>query len=192
MTGVKIMQSSTAIKFKATKKLASVFQTIVGINITPFRPDLSIDFDELGRNLDFLIAQGIKVITPCGNTGEFSSLTIDECLEIMSFASNRIKGKATLLAGVGHSAATAIKLAQHAQAAGYEAVMVHHPSHPFLSDKGYFNYVRSIAESVEIAVVPYVRSARISNESLYELARIENVVAVKYAVNDLQRFGDLT
>ena len=69
--------------------------------------------------------------------------------------------------------------------------MVHHPSHPFLSDKGYFNYVRSITEKVDIAVVPYVRSARISNESLYDLARIANVVAMKYAVNDLQRFGDL-
>ena len=84
------------------KQLAALFQTVVGINITPFGPDLAIYFDALGRNLDFLLAQGIRVITPCGNTGEFSSLTVDECLEIMSFARKRMKGKATLIAGIGH------------------------------------------------------------------------------------------
>src|SRR5204863_2458780 len=146
----------------------------------------------LGKNLDFLLLAGIKVITLCGNTGEFSSLTVDECLEIISFASKRLKGKATLIAGIGYATATAVKLAQHAQVLGYDGVMVHHPSHPFLSDKGYVDYIRAITEQVEIAVIPYVRSARISNQSLYELARIENVVAMKYAVNDLQRFGDLT
>jgi len=176
---------------KQTTPPGPLLQTIVGINITPFGSDLSIDFDALGRNLDFLLAAGIKVITPCGNTGEFSSLTVDECLEILSFASARVKGKVTLIAGIGYATGTAMRLAQHAQAAGYDGVMVHHPSHPFLSDKGYLAYVRGIAEQVDIPVIPYVRSARISNESLYELARLPNVVAMKYALNDLQRFGDL-
>src|SRR6266568_3524387 len=79
---------------KQTKQLSPLLHGIVGINITPFHPDRSVDFDALGRNLDFLLAGGIRVITPCGNTGEFSSLTVDECLEIMSFASKQIKGKA--------------------------------------------------------------------------------------------------
>src|SRR5437870_4085286 len=178
-------------QLKKTKQLGARLRTIVGINITPFGSDLSIDFQALGKNLDFLVAAGVKVITPCGNTGEFSSLTVDECFEIISFASTRVKGKATLIAGVGYATETAIKLAQHAQAAGYDGVMVHHPSHPFLSEKGYEDYIRAIAENVDIVVIPYVRSARISDQSLYELARIQNVVAMKYAVNDLQRFGDL-
>jgi len=176
---------------KQTKQLGALLQTIVGINITRFGSDLSIDFDALGRNLDFLLAAGIKVITPCGNTGEFSSLTINECREIISFSATRLKGKATLIAGVGHAPDTAVELAQHAQVAGYDAVMVHHPSHPFLSNEGYVAYVRAIAENINIAVIPYVRSARISSKSLYELAQMPNVVAMKYAVNDLQRFGDL-
>jgi len=176
---------------KRTKDLAAVLQTIVGINITPFTSDLSIDFEELGRNLEFLLTQGIKVVTPCGNTGEFSSLTVDECLEIISFAGERLQGKATLIAGVGHAIDTAIKMAQHAQGSGCDAIMVHHPSTPFLSNQGYVEYVRCIAEKVDIGVIPYVRSPRISNESLYELARVQNVVAVKYAVNDLHCFADL-
>jgi 4-hydroxy-tetrahydrodipicolinate synthase len=176
---------------KQASQLGAQLQTIVGINITPFGPDLSIDFDDLGRNLDFLVQQGVKVIVPCGNTGEFSSLTIEESLEIISFSSKRLKGQATLIAGIGYATDTAIQLAKHAQAAGYDGVMVHHPSHPYLSNAGYVDYVRCIAERIDIAVIPYVRSARISNESLYELGRLPNVVAVKYAVNDLQRFGDL-
>ena len=176
---------------KQPKDLAALLKTIVGINITPFGSDLSIDFNALGKNLDSLLAAGVKVITPCGNTGEFSSLTVDECLEIMSFAAARIKGKATLIAGIGYAIGTAVRMAEHAEAAGYDSVMVHHPTHPFLSDTGYVNYVRAIAENVDIPVIPYVRSARISNQSLYELARVKNVVAMKYAVNDLQRFGDL-
>jgi 4-hydroxy-tetrahydrodipicolinate synthase len=176
---------------KNSNQLGTLLQSIVGINITPFNSDLSVDFDALGKNLDFLLEQGIKVIVPCGNTGEFSSLTVEESLQIITFAAKRLKGKATLIAGVGYATDTAIKLAQQAEAAGYDGVMVHHPSHPYLSNTGYVDYVRSIAQKVKIAVIPYVRSARISNESLYELARMPNVVAMKYAVNDLQRFGDL-
>ena len=139
---------------KKTKQLGARLQTIVGINITPFGRDLSIDFDALGTNLDFLAREGVKVIVPCGNTGEFNALTVDECLEIMSFASKRLKGKATLIAGIGYATGTAIKLAQHAQSVGYDGVMVHHPSNPYLSDRGYVDYIRAIAEQVDIAVIP--------------------------------------
>ena len=177
---------------KGTMQSGANLQTIVGINITPFSQDLSIDFDALGKNLDFLVREGVKAIVPCGNTGEFNALTIEECLEITSFTAKRLKGKATIIAGVGYATGTAIKLAKHAQAAGCDAVMVHHPSNPYLSDKGYVDYIRAIADQVDIAVIPYIRSGRISNASLYELARLPKIVAMKYAVNDMQRFGDLS
>ena len=53
------------------EKLAERLRTVHAINVTPFREDRGVDYDLLERNIEFLIASGLGVIVPCGNTGEF-------------------------------------------------------------------------------------------------------------------------
>ncbi|HWB53666.1 MAG TPA: dihydrodipicolinate synthase family protein [Tepidisphaeraceae bacterium] len=175
-------------------ELAHRLSTIVAIHITPFDEQLRVDLDALARNLDFLADASMQVVTTCGNTGEFNSLTLDECKRITAVACQRLVPRnIAVVAGVGYDAQTAVQMARHAADSGAVAVMVHHPPHPFVTGLGYVQYVRTIAEAAEsIGVIPYVRSANVAEDSLLELVRgVPNIVAVKYAVNDLQRFGSL-
>ena len=60
------------------EKLAERLRTVHAINVTPFREYRGVDYDLLERNIEFLIASGLGVIVPCGNTGEFYALSAEE------------------------------------------------------------------------------------------------------------------
>jgi 4-hydroxy-tetrahydrodipicolinate synthase len=70
-------------------------------------------------------------------------------------------------------------------------VMVHQPVHPYVSQDGWLDYHRAIAESVpELGVVPYVRSPHLRGERMARLGELcPNVVGVKYAVPDTAQFA---
>lgn len=169
--------------------MAAQLATISAVNVTPFDRELNVDFRALGEHLDFLVAHGMEVVVPCGNTGEFYALSLEECRQIVAFACERLRHRALVIPGVGYNVAVAREMACHAARQGCAAVMVHHPAHPYLSGRGYYDYVRAIADAVDIGVVPYVRAASIPDQTILDVVKIDNVVGVKYALNDLQRFG---
>jgi 4-hydroxy-tetrahydrodipicolinate synthase len=175
----------------AHEKLAERLRTVHAINVTPFREDRSVDYDLLEQNIEFLIANDLEVIVPCGNTGEFYALSVEEAKAITRFVVERVAGRVAVLAGIGYDLGTAREMALVAQEAGADAVMVHQPVHPYLMTEGLVRYYAGIARSVEIGVVLYVRHKAIDREVLSRVADIENVLAIKYAINDLPRFASL-
>lgn len=162
---------------------------INAINITPFREDYSIDFEALGRNLDDLINHGIDVIYPCGNTGEYYSLTCEEARAVVEFTVCHIAGRAKVMVGIGHDAYTAAKLAAHAEQTGADGLMLHQPVHPIQSEAGMLAYYREVAAATKLPIVLYVRHECVSAEMLKEAAAIPNIIGVKYAVNYLPAFA---
>ena len=173
------------------EKLAERFRTVHAINVTPFREDRGVDYILLERNIEFLIASGLGVIVPCGNTGEFYALCVEEAQAVTRFVIEQVGGRSVVLAGIGYDLGTAREMALAAQEAGADAVMVHQPVHPYLMTEGLIQYYAGIARSVEIGVVLYARHEAIDREVLSRVADIENVLAIKYAINDLPRFADL-
>ena len=173
------------------EKLAQRLRTLHAINVTPFREDRVVDYDLLERNIEFLVANGLGVIVPYGNTGEFYALSVEEAQAVTRFVVERVDGRTAVLAGIGYDLGTAREMALAAQKAGADAVMVHQPVHPYLMTEGLIRYYTGIARSVEIGVVLYVRHEAIDREVLSRVADIENVLAIKYAINDLPRFADL-
>jgi len=173
------------------EELAGRLRTVHAINVTPFREDGGVDYRLLERNVEFLISSGLGVVVPCGNTGEFYALSVEEAREVTRFVVERVGGRATVLAGIGYDLGTAREMALAAQEAGADAVMVHQPVHPYLMAEGLIRYYTGIASSVEIGVVLYVRNEAIDREVLSRVAEIDNVLAIKYAINDLPRFADL-
>ena len=171
--------------------LASRLRTVHAINVTPFREDGDVDYASLEKNVEFLVAHGLEVIVPCGNTGEFYSLSMEEAKAVTRFVVEKVDGRATVLAGIGHDTKTAGQMASFAQDAGADAVMVHQPVHPYLTTEGLVRYYTEISRGLEIGVVLYVRHAAIDREVLDRVTALENVLAVKYAINDLPGFGDL-
>nr|WP_112473077.1 dihydrodipicolinate synthase family protein [Streptomyces sp. ST1020] len=164
---------------------------VVAIPVTPFAEDGGVDGTVCRALLRRLLDAGITTLTPNGNTGEYYTLTPEERRRITEFTLEEVGDRATVLVGVGHDIPSAVEAARHARAFGAQMVMVHQPVHPYVSQAGWVDYHREIAEAVpELGVVPYVRNAQLRGERLAELAdACPNVIGVKYAVPDASRFA---
>ncbi|MGI5350722.1 dihydrodipicolinate synthase family protein [Streptomyces sp. CA-250714] len=164
---------------------------VVAIPVTPFAADGSVDERAHRALLRRLLDSGVRSLTPNGNTGEFYALTPAERRAVTEVTVEVAADRAAVLAGVGHDVPTAVAAARHAREAGAGMVMVHQPPHPYVSESGWVDYHRAIAEEIpELGVVPYLRDPRISGSCLAELGdSCPNVIGVKYAVPDAVRFA---
>ncbi|MFF6801392.1 dihydrodipicolinate synthase family protein [Streptomyces sp. NPDC012616] len=164
---------------------------VVAIPVTPFAEDGSVDQDAHRALVRRLLDGGITTLTPNGNTGEFYALAPEERRLVLELTADEAGGRAVILAGVGHDVPTAVATARYARALGAQMVMVHQPVHPYVSQSGWVDYHREIAEAVpELGVVPYIRNTQLHGERLAELAdSCPNVIGVKYAVPDASRFA---
>ncbi|MFJ4903127.1 dihydrodipicolinate synthase family protein [Streptomyces sp. NPDC088727] len=171
--------------------LKAALADVVAIPVTPFAADGTIDTAAHHALLRRLLDGGVRILTPNGNTGEFYALTPDERRSVTELTIEEAGGRATILVGVGHDVPTAVAAAEHARDAGAEMVMVHQPVHPYVSQDGWIDYHRAIAEAVPgLGVVPYIRNPQLDGERLATLAdHCPNVIGVKYAVPDAARFA---
>ncbi|MER5754676.1 dihydrodipicolinate synthase family protein [Streptomyces sp. NPDC002088] len=164
---------------------------VVAIPVTPFAEDGSVDEHAHRALLRRLLDGGITTLTPNGNTGEFYALTPEERRLVTELTIDEAGDRSTILVGVGHDIPTAVASARHARELGAQMVMVHQPVHPYVSQRGWVDYHRTIAEAVpELGVVPYIRNAQLAGARLADLAdACPNVIGVKYAVPDASRFA---
>jgi 4-hydroxy-tetrahydrodipicolinate synthase len=161
---------------------------INAINVTPFDAGLEIDWTALQNNITFLLEKGIEAIYPCGNTGEFYALSVEEAKEVTRFVTNFVDKRSIVIAGVGYDVKTACELARNAEECGADGLMLHQPIHPYLLPAGLIEYYKQIAASTSLPIIIYVRSEQISLEVLQAVAKLPNIVGVKYAVNHLPSF----
>lgn len=163
---------------------------IHAIPVTPFRADLTIDEAALAANIERMANSGMTALYPCGNTGEFYSLTQAEATEVVDLTVRQTRGRALVMAGVGYDTVTAVGLAKAAEQAGADGLMIHQPVHPFQSESGLLAYYEAIAAGTGLPLVLYVRSEHVSAATLAAAAQIPQVIGVKYAVNHLPSFAE--
>ncbi|MFE3827598.1 dihydrodipicolinate synthase family protein [Streptomyces sp. NPDC059092] len=164
---------------------------VVAIPVTPFTADDTIDTAAHRALLRRLLDGGVRTLTPNGNTGEYYALSPDERRAVTELTIEEAAGEAAILVGIGLEVPTAVAAAEHARAAGAGMVMVHQPVHPYVSQDGWIDYHRAIADAVpELGVVPYIRNPLLSGETLARLGELcPNVIGAKYAVPDAARFA---
>jgi 4-hydroxy-tetrahydrodipicolinate synthase len=163
--------------------------------VTPFldAPGQPVDWDALDALVDAQIAGGITGLVPCGTTGESPTLSHEEHARVVERTIARAKGKAQVIAGAGsNSTREAIAMAQHAERAGADAVMVVVPYYNRPSQDGLVAHFVAVAKSVRLPVVAYNIPARTGTDLAAEtLARIAeaapNVVATKEATGNVLR-----
>lgn len=173
---------------------STIFEKLRGVQVTtvtPFTRDGEVDLQAVKRNARFLVDRGISILIPNGNTGEFHALTVEECKAVLDATLEEVGGEATVVASGSYSTKSAIELGRHAQEAGAQAYMLHHPTQTFISDDGLVEYYTKIADALEIGVVIYKRRPDLSDEVLAKVVSHPNIVGVKYAVNDLNAFANL-
>ncbi|WAL68402.1 dihydrodipicolinate synthase family protein [Amycolatopsis cynarae] len=174
-------------------ELAAKLSGVVAIPVTPFGERGAVDTAALERVLARIVDGGIGVVTPNGNTGEFYALTTGEARLAVEVTMSAVGSLATVVVGVGGPVPAAVAGARHARRAGAQAIMIHQPVHPYVSAAGWVGYHEAVAKAVpELGVVLYLRSPRIGGTDLARLREAApNVIAVKYAVPDPVRFGEL-
>jgi 4-hydroxy-tetrahydrodipicolinate synthase len=171
--------------------LRHALATVVAVPVTPLHTEGNPDWDSYAALTWRLIDGGITVITPNGNTGEFYALSHAEARQVIEVAATASRGRAELLAGVGHDIATAVEAAGHARDHGVRMIMIHQPVHPYVAREGWVDYHAAIAGAVpDLGVVLYLRDERITGAHIAALAdAAPNIVGVKYGVRDATKFA---
>ena len=162
--------------------------------VTPMFDDGSINYDELGRLIDFQIENGTDAIIICGTTGESATMTEEEHVECIKFAIEKTAGRVPVIAGTGsNDTAFAVKLSKEAEALGADALLLVTPYYNKASQQGLIVHYTKIAEAVNIPIILYNVPSRtgvnIQPETLRELAKVDNIVAVKEASGNISQIA---
>jgi 4-hydroxy-tetrahydrodipicolinate synthase len=162
--------------------------------VTPFTPDGSIDEERMRALVDRQINGGVKLLVPCGTTGESATMTEDEDARVIGITIEVARGRAKVIAGAGsNSTASAIEYSKRARDAGADAVLQVAPWYNKPTQEGLYAHFRAIAEAIpDLPVVLYNvpgrTSSNIAAQTTLRLARdCENVVAVKEASGNLSQ-----
>ena len=158
--------------------------------VCPMREDLSLDYEELGRLLEFQIANHTDSIVICGTTGEASTLTDEEHIEAIAYTVKKVAGRVPVVAGVGsNDTAYAVWLSKEAAKVGADALLHVTPYYNKTSQLGLIRHFNACADATELPVILYNVPSRtglsIKPETYLELAKHPNIVGIKEACGDI-------
>jgi len=158
--------------------------------VTPFKNG-EIDWDDLGKLVDWHVAEGTDGLAPCGTTGESPTLDHDEHERVVAFVCERARGKLKVMAGTGsNSTREAIRMTKAAKKAGANGTLQVGPYYNKPTQEGYFRHFGAVAEACDLPQVIYNIPGRtgseIAAESIARLAEAyPTIVAVKEATGKL-------
>lgn len=158
--------------------------------VTPFKNG-EIDWDDLGKLVDWHVAEGTDGLAPCGTTGESPTLDHDEHERVVAFVCERARGKLKIMAGTGsNSTREAIRMTKAAKKAGAHGTLQVGPYYNKPTQEGYYRHFAAIAEACDLPQVIYNIPGRtgseIAAETIARLAeKVPTVVAVKEATGKL-------
>ena len=160
--------------------------------VTPMLEDGSLDWQGLGNLIDWHIESGTDAIVAVGTTGESATLDMDEHCEVIRSVVARVAGRVPVIAGTGGNSTTeAIELTVSASKAGADACLLVTPYYNKPTQEGLYRHYKTIAEAVNIPQILYNVPGRtacdLSNETVFRLADIDNIVGIKDATGDMVR-----
>ncbi|MDA0782321.1 MAG: 4-hydroxy-tetrahydrodipicolinate synthase [Rickettsiales bacterium] len=172
-----------------------MFKGAITALITPFK-DGKVDERKFADFVQWQIKEGIHGLVPCGTTGESPTLTHERHNQVIDICVEAAEGKVPVIAGAGsNSTAEAINLAQHAQKAGADAILVATPYYNKPNQEGLYRHFKAIHDAADIPMILYNIPGRsvidMKDETIVRLAELENVVGIKDATGDLSRVGSL-
>jgi 4-hydroxy-tetrahydrodipicolinate synthase len=167
--------------------------------VTPFRRDGSVDDDRFCSLVERQIRNGVKILVPCGTTGESVTMSETERLHVIRMTVDVARGKrAHVIAGTGsNNTAASIDFTRRAREAGADAALVVAPYYNKPTQAGMFAHFSEIARSVKkfpimLYNVPSRTSSNITAETTLRLAsEHENIVATKEASGNLSQIMEI-
>ena len=163
--------------------------------ITPFTDD-SVNFEEFGRLIEDQIKNHIDAIIVCGTTGEASTMTLEERKETIKFAVDIVNKRIPVIAGTGGNCTkSVIEMTKFAEEVGVDGALIVTPYYNKTTQDGLIAHYTAIAKETKLPIILYNVPSRtgvnIVPKTCRELAKIENIVAIKEASGNLSQVAEI-
>jgi 4-hydroxy-tetrahydrodipicolinate synthase len=173
-----------------------VFRGAATALITPMRTDGSVDYQAMGRLIDWQIEQGIDALLIAGTSGEGSTLSDEEHREVLRFAFQQAKGRIPMIAGTGsNDTAYACDLTKYACEVGYDACLVVTPYYNKTTQKGLIRMYQMIADASTKPLILYNVPSRtgisLAPATVAELSSYPHIDAIKEASGNISAIADI-
>ena len=163
--------------------------------VTPFTQD-GVDFKKLGELVEYHIENNTDALVVCGTTGEATTMSDEEQLAVIKYVVDKTNKRIPVIAGTGsNNTMHSIYLSQEAERLGADGLLVITPYYNKANANGLKLHFETIANSVNLPIIMYNVPGRTSMNMkpslVAELAKIENIVAIKEASGDLAQVAEL-
>ncbi len=165
--------------------------------ITPFYENGEVNYNKLEELLEEQIAGGTDAIISCGTTGESSTMSHEEHIEVIRFTCQVVKERIPVIAGTGsNSTREAIHLSKAAQEVGADGLLVVTPYYNKATQAGLIAHYTAVAESVKIPILLYHIPGRtgvtMKPETIVKLCtEVPNIVGVKEASANFSAIAEI-
>ena len=158
--------------------------------ITPMNDDCSVNYDEFKKFIDYQINNGTDAIVICGTTGESSTLKTVHHLEAIKFCVDYVNGRVPVIAGAGsNNTECGIEIATKACEYRCDALLLVTPYYNKCTQKGLIKHYTMYHEATDKPIILYNVPSRtgmsFAIDTLKELAKVENIVAIKEASGNI-------
>ena len=173
----------------------TIFKGMATDIVTPMTPE-GIDYEALGRFIDFQIDSGINALVAMGTTGENATIEPEDQTAVIRYTVERAAGRVPVIAGTGtNNTAHVIENTKRACEAGADAVLVVTPYYNKATQSGLITHFTAVADVSTVPVILYNVPGRtgcnIQPKTLAVLAEHPNIVALKEASGNMAQFMEI-
>lgn len=159
--------------------------------VTPFNADYTVDYESLKNLLEWHVAQKTDAIVITGTTGEASTLTNKEHLDVIEYCVEVIDGRIPVIAGTGsNDTLHMVYLSQEAEKLGADALLLVTPYYNKATQEGLYQHFSHVARVVDIPIILYSVPSRtnveIDVETVVRLSEFDNIIGIKDATGNLE------
>lgn len=163
--------------------------------VTPFK-DGKVNYEKLGKLIEWHIANKTDSIIVCGTTGESATMTDEERKTTIKFVVDKVNKRIPVIAGSGsNNTAYSIELSKYCQAVGVDGLLIVTPYYNKSTQDGMIKHYTTIANSVDLPIILYNVPGRtgvnIKPSTVEKLSKIENIVAIKEASGDISQVAEI-
>lgn len=165
--------------------------------VTPMKENGDVNYEVLGELIEEQIAGSTDALIICGTTGESSTLSHEEHLDVIKYAIDKVAKRIPVVAGTGSNCTeTAVYLSQEAEKMGADALLLVTPYYNKATQKGLIKHFTTVANSVKLPIILYNVPSRTGCNILPETAvamakNVENIVAIKEASGNISQIAKL-
>ena len=165
--------------------------------ITPFKEDESVDYEALGKLVDYQLQNGTDYLVVLGTTAETPTLTEEEKKNIIDLVVTKVNGRIPIVLGVGGNCTRAIvEKLKNDNFDGIDAILSVVPYYNKPSQEGIYQHYKAIAEATTLPIVLYNVPGRtgvnMTAETTLRIAReFKNVIAIKEASGNITQMDDI-